>query len=602
MSATKKSKKEDPDFVLEGEDKPEETEPHIEHKTAKDISVTGGSRSKRFVSWYKSHKKKSIPLTSLVILVLLAAIPWSRYHLTGLVLKNNYNFEVVDASAGTAISGADVAIGSSHSVTDGTGKVTLQNVPVGHRKVLITKKYYKDETKDILIPILKQKTTTNLKLVATGRQVKISVKNLINHTPLANVDISIAGVTAKTDNIGNAIVVLSAGTQNAKANLSLDGYNNADVNVLVDDKTIKENDFNLTPSGKVYFLSKLSGKIDIVKTNLDGSGRQTVLAGTGKEDDAGTILLVSRDWKYLALLSKREGLANPKLYIINTSNDSLLPIETDATQNINLVGWSDNYFVYYTQSNNPAFNLCGPSVQTSLKSYNAQASKSILLDKTKSEGAGQDTVCETLSTPYINSKNVIYAKSWGADDYSRPSIATKQDAIYSAGTNGTASQNIQNLGQSMRGRYISSIPYEANEIYFSVSDGDKTSYYSYSNSKVSSRNDIADDINKYYQSAAKTYLFSPSGSNTLWSESRDGKNTLFVGDQDGENGKQIATLSDYQTYGWYTDDYLLVSKNSSELYIASESGISKDSDAIKITDYHKPARSFYGYGGGYGGI
>ena len=75
-------------------------------------------------------------------------------------------------------------------------------------------------------------------------------------------------------------------------------------------------------------------------------------------------------------------------------------------------------------------------------------------------------------------------------------------------------------------------------------------------------------------------------------------NTLFIGDSSGGSGKQIATLSDYDTYGWYTDDYLLVSKNGSELYIMPVSG----GTPIKISDYNKPAQNFNGYGGGYGGL
>ena len=94
---------------------------------------------------------------------------------------------------------------------------------------------------------------------------------------------------------------------------------------------------------------------------------------------------------------------------------------------------------------------------------------------------------------------------------------------------------------------------------------------------------------------------SPSGNVTFWSETRDGKNTLFVGDGQGANQKEIAKLSDYQTYGWYTEDYLLVSKDGSELYILGKDGIKKDSEALKIMDYHKPAMSYMGYGG-YGGL
>jgi hypothetical protein len=58
-------------------------------------------------------------------------------------------------------------------------------------------------------------------------------------------------------------------------------------------------------------------------------------------------------------------------------------------------------------------------------------------------------------------------------------------------------------------------------------------------------------------------------------------------------------LSDYDTYGWYSDNYLLVSKNSSELYVMDKAG---KQTALKISDYHKPAQVFTGYGGGYGGL
>jgi hypothetical protein len=77
---------------------------------------------------------------------------------------------------------------------------------------------------------------------------------------------------------------------------------------------------------------------------------------------------------------------------------------------------------------------------------------------------------------------------------------------------------------------------------------------------------------------------------------------LFIGGQNADNAKQIATLSEYLTYGWYTDDYLLVSKNSSELYAMPRDGTKNDTSALKISDYHKPAQNFFGYGGGYGGI
>jgi hypothetical protein len=64
-----------------------------------------------------------------------------------------------------------------------------------------------------------------------------------------------------------------------------------------------------------------------------------------------------------------------------------------------------------------------------------------------------------------------------------------------------------------------------------------------------------------------TFLISPTGDNTFWYEARDGKNSLFVGDSRGDKGNEVATLSEYTPYGWYSDGYILVSKNGSELYI-----------------------------------
>ena len=98
-----------------------------------------------------------------------------------------------------------------------------------------------------------------------------------------------------------------------------------------------------------------------------------------------------------------------------------------------------------------------------------------------------------------------------------------------------------------------------------------------------------------------TYLLSPNSLHTFWYEPRDGKNTLFTGTPNGEAGKEIASLSEYVPYGWYSDDYLLVSKNSSELYILPATGAGETGQVLKISDYHKPAVSFLGYGGGYGG-
>ncbi len=178
-----------------------------------------------------------------MLLILLGAIPWSRYALAGLVLKKDISLHVVDSTAGTPVSGADVQIGSVHSLTNANGSVTLHSVKVGSHVAQVTKKYYKNAEVKVLIPILTQKNPANVKMAATGRQVKVTVNNLISHEALSNVNIKVADITAKTDKTGSAIIVLPIGKASEKASLQLDGYNDSSVNINVDDKTIKENKF-----------------------------------------------------------------------------------------------------------------------------------------------------------------------------------------------------------------------------------------------------------------------------------------------------------------------------------------------------------------------
>jgi hypothetical protein len=567
-------------------------------KPAKSISVKNESRRHRFVNWYKSNKKKSIPLTLLILLVLFAAIPWSRYKLAGLALKNTYNIEVVDSTAGTAISGADVSIGGSHATTNGSGKATLTAVKVGRQQLVLSKKYYKDKNTKVLVPILKQKNQPKFQLAATGRQVKISVKNLINHSSLADVNISVADISSKTDKSGSAIIVLPVGTTSEKATLSLDGFNKAEATVLVDDKTIKENNFSLTPSGKIYFLSKLSGKIDVAKTNLDGTERQTVLAGSGKEDSNNTVLLASRDWKYLALLSRREGGANPKLYLIDTTSSDKLSVIDGGNMNLNVVGWSNNNFIYQLTKN--SVNGWEPHQQI-LKSYNAQNKQAIVLDQNDAVGANGAYAQEQFGSIYTFGNTVAYYKTWyryGSAYYDPSILSGKSSGLYSIKDDGSARKNLKTLDAG-NVSFITFQYSEPQEAYLTIGKNDNTSVYAiYNGAGVSDTTSDKIPTDGSYN----TYLASPSGNQTFWADSRDGKNVLFLGDEKGENGKQIASLSDYKPYGWFSDDYLLVSKNSSELYIMSKAGIDQTTQPVKITDYHKPQQNFFGYGGGYGGI
>jgi hypothetical protein len=183
----------------------------------------------------------------------------------------------------------------------------------------------------------------------------------------------------------------------------------------------------------------------------------------------------------------------------------------------------------------------------------------------------------------------------------------KQAGIYSVNVDGTGLKTLKTFdydqNQPNNGVYFGSVLYQPNEIYYEVNDKGAVSYLKNQNGNLTSDNGIKDAYAKFISQPYPTYLLSPSGKQTYWVEPRDGKSSLLLGDDNGNNSKEIAKLdSKFNNYGYYTDDYLLASKDNDEIYVMSAAGVKAEADLIKITDYHKPAYNFYGYGGGYGGL
>ncbi len=547
--------------------------------------------------WYKTHLKIAIPATILAVLLLLMLIPATRFDIVGLFLKKDFTVQVVDSSTKAPVSGAAVSIGSLSTQSDGNGHATL-HVKVGKQVVHIVKKYYTDTTANVTVPILKQKSFPQVGMTATGRQAKIIITNTISKKPVAKITIKVGDVTVETDSAGTAIIVLPPGVPEQKATLSGSGYNETSVTLKVSDTTVAENKYSISPAGKIYFLSKRTGKIDVMKSNLDGSDQKVVLAGTGTESDTDTILLASRDWKYLALKSKRDN-SPAKLYYIDTSVDKLNTLD-EGNADFQLVGWAGDTFVYQITRN--GMSAWQPN-QEALKTFNAVNGKLTTINQTGGEGTDPNNyVREHFLDKYIIDNKIVYTKDWEGNV---TLIQNKQAGIYSVNADGSSAKTLKTFSEANY-IYIQSVLYEPREIYFHTQDTQANAeekYYVYENDVVKEDASIKDKYNQFVSQPYPTYLLSPSAKQTYWVAPRDGKSSFLLGDVNGDNSKEIAKLdSKYLNYGYYTDDYLLVSKDNDEIYIMSSAGVKADTEMVKITDYHKPAYNFYGYGGGYGGL
>ncbi len=541
-------------------------------------------RLKRLWVRYLAKKKLTIPLTVLAVISILLAVPVTRYLVLGTFLSQDVPVVVLDSKTNKPVSGADVTIRSKTARTDGEGKANLSVVKVGKANLQIKKNYYKEYSQSITVGVKSKKEPLQTKLEATGRQVEITVTDKISGKSLTAVAIKAGDSEAKTDEKGLATIVLPAGGKDQKAELSRQGFNTATVDIVAENPGDKDNKFSLTASGKLYFLSKRTGKIDVVKTNLDGTDRQTVLPGTGREEEGNTVLLATRDWKYLVLQSRRDS-PQPKLYLLDTSNDKLTAFD-EGDASFALSGWHDQDFVYTVTRNQVPV---GQPKRQALKVFHASTGKLQTIDETTGEGGVAQEIASGVS---LLDQNIIYVKQWqGGYGIALDSKAVTINAI---NYDGSGKKDVKSLPANI---YVQQLLYKPNEVYFSYYTDGKQNYLEYEDNAIK---DAANESEKF-TGEYPTYLLSPSGNYTLWSEPRDGKSALFLGNKAGEEGKLLDQTTKYNPYGWYSDEYILISSEGSELYVAPRE-IGGNATYLKVTDYHKPSIRFLGYGGGYGGL
>lgn len=559
------------------------------------------SKSKYYLFLRYLHIKKRfwIPAAAVLVLTIIFVTPFSRYKILGIFIKEKYNIVIIDSTTNTPISGATVRVYDITTPTNANGQVTL-DFPIGYNTVTISKQYYKSKSSTVLVNPWGSVNALRFQLVVIGRQVPIMVINKISGKPVMNATLKVLGTKAETDKNGKTIIVLPINAPIQQGTISADGYNQLASSVQVTNQEVDANTFSLVPAGRAYFLSNLSGKIDVVETNLDGSNRQTVVAGTGYETAGNTTLLAARDWKYLALLSKRDSSKQAKLYLITTASNTISIMDQGNDVTFGLVGWEGDNFVYTVDRPN-AIN--GSYDQTALKSFNASSGQIKTIDQTDAQSSGPNISLRSSINATLLNDGIFYTKFWDRTGYYAPSsiLSGKSQIFVKTKPDGSSAQVLKTVNATDY-QSINLKQDKPDEVYFEMRGFDDTGnqrspvYLKYEDNSLQSTTDVSDS--DFYSDTYSTYLLSPSGNNTFWSVPTDGKNNLFVGDQSGNNGSSVAELSDYNPYGWYSDSYLLVSKGSSELYIMPVGGGS----AIKISDYYKPSQIYRGYGGGYGGL
>jgi hypothetical protein len=331
---------------------------------------------------FSTKKRKVLAVVAAVIalLAILVVIPITRYFILGWVVKKDVTVTILDSTTKRPVSDATVTLDGKKATSDKNGKAVLSAVPVSSSKLVLTKQYYKTDSQNYTVPVFSSPKKLTLSLMATGRQVTIELINTITNDPIQGAKISASGTNTVTDKEGVGVIILPANKTTQTAEISASGYNTATETINVNSAAVS-NDYTLTPSGTIYYLSNITGTTNVMKSNLDGTGSSIVVPGTGYENNQ-SVLLATEDWQYMALQAIRQSDGVSRLYMIDSKTNTLKLID-QAGANYQLIGWSGHNFMYEVTMSVPNQWTNGQYI---IKSYDADSGTTTVIDQSVALG------------------------------------------------------------------------------------------------------------------------------------------------------------------------------------------------------------------------
>ncbi len=554
----------------------DETEsPEPDRDTTKDAKP---GKLKAAWRWVRAKRSRTIVAAVAVVLVVAGVVLGFtnlKYPLAGIFWRTTLDVTVTDSSTNQPVPGAAVEFGGAGSTTDKSGRASLTMVKPGRASLRVRKSGYSDAAQQALAPI-RRGSPVAVSLRPNGIKVVTTVTNLITGGSVQGAEVKSGEASAITNQAGRAELSLPANSAGAKVTLSVtrDGFNQSDFSAGVKSGAAPVA-IKLTPEGKVYFQSNRTGRIDIYGSNLDGSGAEVVLAGTGSEDEATGILPNTRDPHTLAIVSSRDGRRagglHHDLFLFNTESNKLTKIEQDV-EFTNYRAWIGGTLIYSKSVNIPSFGYCN-----TIKSYDLNSGKTTALI----EGDGFNNGCPTVALALSN--GFIYSVR-GATDDARNGIFLAKLSGAPKRISGTPSDTtVRRARQTLLSEY-----YNYNPATGSSSLWDSIDLGSFAVTRLPNGPSI--ETSRYYND-------SPGGDHSEFIEERDGKSELYLTDGNGGNEKKLTSLGSVNQFvQWYGDDYIVFSSTKTDenaLYVIGAAG----GTPVKVSDFYRGNARTYGGGG-----
>lgn len=341
---------EEGDAVLAAEDKARK-----EHEHPPVAKKTSGKLARLLqVIWQNPKTRWSVIGGVVAFVLLIALIPQTRYFVLNTAqVRASLELKVIDAGTLQPLKNVTVKAANAEAKTDSDGMAKLQNVLLGKTELVIEKRAFASQSKDIVIG-WGSNPLGEFKAEAVGSQYTFFVKDAFSGNPLAGAEAASGDGNAMADDDGKIILTLDTAQMDDAAQISVEfsagSYRNETVNITVNNREAQS--VPMIPGRRHAFVSKRSGKYDVYTADADGKNERRILGGTSYERDDLALIPHPKD-DYVAYVATRENTRNQSgyllstLYIIDTKLGEV--IKVDQSEQIHVIGWSDQGRLVYVK-------------------------------------------------------------------------------------------------------------------------------------------------------------------------------------------------------------------------------------------------------------
>lgn len=520
---------------------------------AKEDKRSLGQKIKDFCkAWWANPKKRKATISASVLLIVaLALVPYSRYFLLNLVgVRSSASLKVLDQGTGLPLKNVTVQLSDKSGTTDNEGYVKIEKIKLGKTNLKVERRAFASLEKPITIgwgsnPLGEQE------LAPVGLQYSFKVVDFLSGKPIEKAEAYSGDASAFSNKEGEIVLTLDTTTdQTVEIMLSAEGYRQETVNNKAGE-TVQE--VKMAPALKHAFVSKRSGKFDVYKIDADGKNEELVLAGSGSErDDVALVAHPSRN--IAALVSTREGVRNSDGYLLSTL--TLIDLETNKTTSLGrserfqIIGWQEDRLVYV-------------QIASGTSASNPQRHKLISYDYVN------EVATELASSNYFNDVMLAEGKVYYAPSSAyQNKIDVSLFAIDPDGQN--KSVVFENETWNLFRSDFDTLTIAVGQVWYSYKLG--------SDDSPSALNGAPSDP------TSRIYIADQDGSRSLWVDQRDGKGVLLSYDKENQEDKVVSSQSGLSyPVRWLNDSTVVYRVNTEDQtadYIVSAEG----GEPKKLTD------------------